>query len=93
MLSLPVSVRIFVCAEATAMRRSFDRLAQMVEEQLARTGIGPPVPVLQSPARLCEGATVGGTFVSQEISMPAVLHADTPATAILLIHMTPSAPE
>jgi transposase len=34
MLSLPASVRIFVCTEATDMRRSFDRLAQMVEEHL-----------------------------------------------------------
>jgi len=30
MLMLPPSVRVFVCAEATDMRRSFDRLAEMV---------------------------------------------------------------
>lgn len=34
MLSLPASVKIFVYTDVTDMRRSFDRLAQMVEEHL-----------------------------------------------------------
>ncbi len=36
MLSLPASIRIFVYTGATDMRRSFDRLAQMVEEHLGQ---------------------------------------------------------
>lgn len=34
MLSLPASIRIFVYTGVTDMRRSFDRLSQMVEEHL-----------------------------------------------------------
>lgn len=34
MLSLPSSVRIFVCLQAADMRRSFDGLAWMVEQYL-----------------------------------------------------------
>jgi transposase len=34
MLSLPASMKIFVYTGVTDMRRSFDRLAQMVEEHL-----------------------------------------------------------
>jgi transposase len=36
MLSLPASVKIFVYTGVTDMRRSFDRLAQMVEEHLGQ---------------------------------------------------------
>jgi transposase len=36
MLSLPASVKIFVYTDVTDMRRSFDRLAQMVEEHLGQ---------------------------------------------------------
>lgn len=36
MLSLPASIRIFVYSGVTDMRRSFDRLAQMVEEHLGQ---------------------------------------------------------
>lgn len=36
MLSLPASLRIFVYTGVTDMRRSFDRLAQMVEEHLGQ---------------------------------------------------------
>jgi transposase len=35
MLSLPPSVRIFVCLEPTDLRKSFDGLAQLVRAQLA----------------------------------------------------------
>ena len=34
MLMLPPSVRIFICAEVTDMRRSFDRLAEMTRSIL-----------------------------------------------------------
>jgi transposase len=36
MLSLPASVKIFVYTGVTDMRRSFDRLAEMVEEHLGQ---------------------------------------------------------
>jgi len=36
MLMLPPSVRVFVCAQATDMRRSFDRLAEMARSTLAQ---------------------------------------------------------
>jgi transposase len=36
MLMLPPSVRVFVCAEATDMRRSFDRLAEMTRSVLQK---------------------------------------------------------
>ena len=36
MLSLPASIRIFVYTGVTDMRRSFDRLAQLVEEHLGQ---------------------------------------------------------
>jgi transposase len=36
MLSLPASMKIFVYTGVTDMRRSFDRLAQMVEEHLGQ---------------------------------------------------------
>ncbi|HEV3217601.1 MAG TPA: IS66 family insertion sequence element accessory protein TnpB [Vicinamibacterales bacterium] len=36
MLSLPASMKIFVYMGVTDMRRSFDRLAQMVEEHLGQ---------------------------------------------------------
>ena len=36
MLMLPPSVRVFVCAQATDMRRSFDRLAEMTRSVLAQ---------------------------------------------------------
>jgi len=36
MLMLPPSVRVFVCAQATDMRRSFDRLAEMARSVLAQ---------------------------------------------------------
>ena len=36
MLMLPPAVKIFLCAEATDMRRSFDRLAEMTRSVLAQ---------------------------------------------------------
>lgn len=36
MLMLPPSVRVFVCAQATDMRRSFDKLAEMTRSVLAQ---------------------------------------------------------
>ena len=36
MLSLPPTMRIFLCTEPTDMRRSFDRLALMVEQLIGQ---------------------------------------------------------
>ena len=48
MLMLPPSVRIFITAEATDMRRSFDRLAAMVEEILKQSPLSGHLFVFRS---------------------------------------------
>jgi transposase len=48
MLMLPPSVRIFITVEATDMRRSFDRLAAMVEEILKQSPLSGHLFVFRS---------------------------------------------
>ena len=40
MLNLPQGIRVFACAQPTALRRSFARLAAMVREHLRRDPLG-----------------------------------------------------
>lgn len=48
MLSLPSAVRIFLCAEATDMRRGFDRLAEMVRSVIRQDPLSGHLFVFRS---------------------------------------------
>ena len=87
MLSLPASMKIFVYTGVTDMRRSFDRLAQMVEEHLEQNPESGHLYLFFSRRRDCMKALLWegdgfviwykrlelGTFV---LPAPAALSAD-----------------
>jgi len=52
MLSLPPSVRIFICTQPTDMRRSFDGLAGMVEELVGENPLSGHLFLFRNPDQL-----------------------------------------